>query len=374
METTQTITAPNEKNGPDYHVVRWYALTHLEPDKLKLKLDQINEQLKREGSSTFFDYFIPYSFLGQRSMPDEQSAEYKGSFTEQDVRQNNQIRHTLHRFVFIKATGYEVLRLLKSDWNKNSPKRLQPYCATSMNMKYVADNMMDSFISACYDQREIFELTPYVENVGIGAEVVIKEGKFKSAKAKVRDIYVKKDKGLCLTLSVELFARSVDITLYDYRAEDVVMSAEDTKFINAGYADYIEGMLLDILSRRVNHIETEESHQADLQTLSKVWRYRPTEVDGWYMQARILAFSLICARLRFDTTAQQSLLPEARNVLTQLSEKPPTQRNALARAILHISLFIATKDPSHRAQAKELVYQFTEKNHSLRRFISLIRR
>jgi hypothetical protein len=240
-------------------------------------------------------------------------------------------------------------------------------------MKFVPDDMMDCFMSACYDQREKFELTPYIKEIGVGADVVISEGVFKSAKAKVKEVFVKED-GLRLTLSVELFANNLDITLYDYNANNVALDSEDSKFISSDYADYIEQLLLDILSRRINHKETNESHKADLHTLSKIWRYRPSGVDDRYMKARVLALSLICARLRFDAEAQQVLLPQAANLLTTLEGHALTPKNALAMAILHIALYMATKSPPHRVKAKDLVFQFTEEGHPLRRFISLIRR
>ncbi len=373
MLPTERKVNQNKGARQDYSIVRWYALTHLDPDALKRRIDEVNSQLKRSGSNTWYDYFIPYSFIRQRFLPKETSEEFQGNFSEKDVKDNNRIRNILHRFVFIKATGHDVKRLLDSDWNKRSWIKLQPYAATADDMRYVPDTMMDSFMSACYDQREKFELTPFIQEVGVGADVIISEGKFKSAKAKVKEVFVKED-GLRLTLSVELFANSLDITLYDYSADDVVLSSDDSKFISVSYADYIEQLLLDILSRRVNHKETNESHQADLHTLSMIWRYRPSGVDDPYLHARVMALSLICARLRFDASAQQVLLPQVASLLAKHQGHAVTQKNALAMAMLHIALYIATKSPTHRVEARALVAQFTEEGHPFRRFISLIRR
>lgn len=361
------------KAAPDYSVVRWYALTHWDPESLKKKLEQLNEQALKSGEGVCYKYFIPYSFIVRRIMPDKHPDDYNGLFSEDEARHNNQIRATLRHFVFIRATGRQIQKLLRSDWNRNSVRRLQPYAAHADDMKYVSDTMMDSFIGACYDLRERFELTPYSEGLGIGAEVIISKGRFKSARATVKDFCIKNG-GLCLTLAVSLFAQSVDITLYDVDASKVSVSPDCSSFISFDYANHIESQLLDILSRRINRKETPESHEADLKMLSTIWRLRPTRIDDRYMNARVQALSLICARLRYDIAAQQQLLPRILALLQSHEQKSLTQRNAQAIAILHIALFVATKDPAHRATAKELVFRFTEEKHPLRRFISLLRR
>ena len=87
-----------------------------------------------------------------------------------------------------------------------------------------------------------------------------------------------------------------------------------------------------------------------------------------------MALSLICARLRFDAPAQQVLLPQVASLLAKHQGHAVTQKNALAMAMLHIALYIATKSPTHRVEARALVAQFTEEGHPFRRFISLIRR
>ena len=358
---------------PDYSIVRWYALTHLDLDTLKQHIDKINEANEQSGTGPIYNYFIPYSFIKKRQKSDETSDHFDGSFSEQDIKENNRMRNTLRRFVFIKATGDEIKQLLRESWNRDSAIRLQPYAATVDNMKYVPDQRMDAFMSACYDLREKFELTPFIEDAGVGAEVVICEGKFKSAKARVKEIQHKAD-GIRLTLSVEFFARELDITLYDYTPDKVAMGDDASNFISATYTDYVQRLLLDILSRRVNHKETDQSHSDDLRTLSQIWRYQPTEVADHYQQAQVCALLLICARLRFDKAAQQRLIQKATALLNQFEARSESKRNGLSKAILHIALFLATGHPSHRMSAKALVFQHTIEPHPLRRFISLIRR
>lgn len=363
----------NQAQKPDYSVVRWYALTHLEPDELKARLDQINKAHERDGSGPVYNYFIPYTFIKERGRRDETMADYEAERTDDDIRYNNILRNTLHRFIFIRATGHQVKHLLAEPWNKEERVKLLPYAAPVSNMKYVPDTTMDIFMSACYDQREKFELTPFVEEAGIGAEVILREGEFKSAKARVREIIHRAD-GIRLTLSVEFFAKTLDLTLYDVTPDKVSMGDEASSFLTASYTDYVERLLLDILSRRVNHKETDASHMADLRTLSLIWRYQPTEVTDRYQQARITALLLICARLRHDIPGQRKLETRAITLLHKFECHTLTQRNALVRAMLHVALYLSTGDPSHRTASKSLVATHAPDSHPLRRFVSLIRR
>ena len=374
MAKKTTSPQKQEHRQPDNDVVRWYALTHPDVDSLLRNIQQTNEAHQQAHSGPVYDdYFIPYEFLRERVPAADSDSDSKGGLSDDDIKENRRIRNTLRRFVFIKATGHNIRQLLSEEWNRQSPYKLQPYAATVDHMKYVPDRMMDAFMSACYDQREKFELTPFVEDAGIGAEVVIREGQFKSAKARVKQINHRSD-GLHLTLSVELFARNLDITLYDYRADKVTLVGEATRFITNSYTDYVQQLLLDILSRRVNHKETPDSHRADLQTLSHIWRYQPTEVTDRHQQAQVTALLLICARLRYDEVGQKKLLPKAQQQLAQLENLPATRKNCLSKAILHISLYLATGNPAHRSQSKEFVFHHTPESHPLRRFISLIRR
>ena len=95
MSSTERKVNQNKGLRTDYSIVRWYALTHLDPDALKRRIDEVNSQLKRSGSNTWYDYFIPYSFIRQRSLPNDASEEFQGNFSEKDVKDNNRIRNIL---------------------------------------------------------------------------------------------------------------------------------------------------------------------------------------------------------------------------------------------------------------------------------------
>ena len=97
---------------------RWWVLRHLNPQIIDLQLSQLNEQRAANDLEALV-YFIPHQFAKEAVYKRENDKAYNKM-----VKVNNDLRSTLHYYLFIKATEPDIYALVGGEWNRASRLRL----------------------------------------------------------------------------------------------------------------------------------------------------------------------------------------------------------------------------------------------------------
>ena len=97
---------------------RWWLLRHLNPQVIDVQLSQVNEQRSAANREALV-YFIPHQYAKEAFYKKESGKAYNKM-----VKENNDLRSTLHYYLFIKATEADVSALVSGEWNRASRLRL----------------------------------------------------------------------------------------------------------------------------------------------------------------------------------------------------------------------------------------------------------
>ncbi|MBR4534520.1 MAG: hypothetical protein IKO85_08320 [Bacteroidaceae bacterium] len=354
----------------------WYVLTHLEPEWLEARL--IEQQTAEDGDARMpLRYFIPYLLLNRKKVTKEVLDDYVDPPSDHQVsvrdQVNNEIRNALRRYVFLRATQKEIDRIISEDWNKGRV-RLCYYKGIDGGHAVVDDSLMQQFINVCIQQRERFDIRPHVRRLEKGVRVLIRQGVFKDVQAEVFSISHTAS-GIRLTLSVEFFGGTQDIRLYDKTPDDVEMLADECFAINNEYISQVEQTILTALEHKVSKYEgldVVRERTADMRRLNLIYTYNSVEISDHLLSTRYNALMLICASLRQDREGRSAYNRIAKQHIRDM-EAPSGQHPTVdALTYLHLALFVSTKDPAFRQQAKQLFKQLPSPTPTLHRFIKCI--
>ena len=282
-------------------------MTHLEPEELEPHL--IDQQAKdTEGDSTPLRYFIPYLLLNRLSKPEKEGPDFdsylisrKSRPVTENEQANDEIRRALRRYVFIQAPKAELDKMLQEYWNKGRV-RLNYYKDIDGIDAIIPDVLMHQFIQACIQRRERFSLSPHVRSIEKGATVTIRRGAFKDLQAEVFQV-THTSSGIRLTLSIEFFAGTQDIRLYDKTLEDIELANDDNFVISNDFLAHVEELLLTILERKVSRyagLDADKARLEDMRKLNLLSIYHTFETTDPQLSTRYDALMLICATLRQD--------------------------------------------------------------------------
>lgn len=337
---------------------QWFVMTHLEPQKLESRFIDINAERVRRNEDPV-NYFMPYLVL-------ERLDEGFGSL------ENNEIRAALRRYVFLRTTDGQLQDILQESWNQGR-MRLCRYKGQDGRQAVISDSMMQRFINICLDRRERFGFHSHVPEITKGMEVIIRRGAFKDLKAEVFGVS-HTAKGVRLELSVEFFAHTQDIHLYDRTLEDIVLTSDDAFVIGSDYISKIQEILLLALEHKVNGYKgDEEARQEDMRKLNMLYLYRHMRIGNDRSRTQYDALMLLCAALRYDREGKSLYNAIVKSHIKDLQQNIATPVDIETITLLYVALFVSTKDNEYRKQAKELVKQEKQNNPILLRFISLIR-
>ena len=382
----------------------WYVMTHLEPEELEPHL--IDQQAKdTESDSAPLRYFIPFLLLNRLSKPEKEGPDFdsylisrKSRPVTENEQANDEIRRALRRYVFIQAPKAELDKMLQEYWNKGRV-RLNYYKDIDGIDAIIPDVLMHQFIQACIQRRERFSLSPHVRSIEKGATVTIRRGVFKDLQAEVFQV-THTSSGIRLTLSIEFFGGTQDIRLYDKTLEDIELAHDDNFVISNDFLAHVEELLLTILERKVSRyagLDADKARLEDMRKLNLLSIYHTFETTDPQLSARYDALMLICAALRQDPESRshynklckqhlKSLLPDSTlstihsstaSTLYTLHSSSLAHSNEVSLEnsklqncstlytlhstlddsvipLLSTALFISTKDPKYRQQAKQL--------------------
>ncbi len=331
----------------DDTVYRWYVMLHKNPHLVDSYLKRENSRLQTATEKhQLLEYFIPFSFLSHVN-------KREGGKLAEDISAANQLREDFHDYVFIRSTQQGIARLLDSYWNKAGSSRLHHYHDFQHREVSISDGEMKTLISLFSEKRIRFSIGLPVGKISPDMQVCITDkGVFQGQTARVISVQHTAE-GISLTLGMELFNGTKELKLSDVRLTSVLMEKAPDDIIGQQFIQQAELTLLDIISRRVNHKESDESSRQDSEQLSHLFLYSYVTIHDTIESAHFLALMLICSTLRFDTESTPALEKRA----TALLADPASPLPSHIRAYLNFALFMSTRDADYRTVAKQLVQQ-----------------
>ena len=377
----------------DNTTTRWYVMIHRNPQKLDLMLKRENATYRSTpGDMRQIEYFIPFSFLSRVHETGNATVVQAASFA-------NQLREDFHDFAFFHTTERGIAELLDKPWNAGLRYRLRHFRDLHRHAVVISDAEMNTLLRVFSERKLKYTIGLPVADPSPDMTVSITaNGPFNGQTARVIAVKHMPD-GISLTLGVTLFQGVREIKLPDFRLSDIHLERNTEDIIGWTFIQTVEATLLDILSRRINHKETDESRQQDSDTLNRLFLYSYINISDPAVSAYFLALMLICSHLRFDTDSTTALAEKAK-LLVQgswfkvqdsepmangqkptarsaqrdacqsknspqpsarpegtLSQSEATERNISpqAAATLCLALYIATRDANYRTLGKEIV-------------------
>ena len=369
----------------------WYVLTSFDPKDSEEQLRR--ENLKREDcEAAAFQFVVPAQLLKRRvshELPvdsetdtasvNEQEADSSACFDDPKsrlaVRQNNEIRSALRRYLFIYGKESELALFLEGDWNKYHHNRIQFFFDRSHSRTYVPRTTMAEFVKMLADKRLSFELTAASGELRKGEPVRFRNHAFEG-----RTVYVVESRrtknGNVVTVELDLIKNALKMKVYDVRDEDIIhLNDEHLKYAkNNELIKRNQTQLLAILSRRINKKETEETRMADALTLNTMYATRFRHFDETEKAAyrHFLAQMLLCALLRRDKDGQEEYTEQLLCELSEINKLSESKAATDVRARIHTVLFLATAAPAYRGEARDYVRNHAPKSDKLKTLVRLI--
>ena len=322
---------------------RWWVLRHLNPQIIDVQLSQLNEQRAADDKEALV-YFIPHQYAREAEYKKENDKVYNKM-----VKENNDLRSTLHYYLFIKATEPDINSLLSGEWNRAMRLRLTICRTKSGEPLWATAKDMDDLIALMSEHREMFNLEPSPEGFQIDDKVMLKAKVFKGYEFYVTKVR-KKEKGASLTLELPIFngrfilkTKSVDVA-----KQHLPMKIQE--LLSPDYVKRVDQALTAIVRHRYGRRKSKGNKQQtesdsvilhDLQFMSYM------EFDDSEIHNHVKTLLLLHAALRKDRHSIEHYVPIVEQMLTNPTEAT-TGEDAFRMAVL----YLATQDVNYRDAAK----------------------
>lgn len=360
----------------------WFVLTTFDPKDAEEQLRRENIRRDDAGQPAF-KAVVPTQFLKRRV-----SREFPGEFEDiaQDdlaadprncnaVRQNNELRSALRRYLFLFGKESEIACFLEGDWNKFHHNRIQFFRDAERRRAYVPQKTMDEFVRMLADRCLSFELSPALDTLRRGEPIRFRNNAFAGRTAYVVDSR-RTSHGHVVTVELDLIGNRLRMKVHNVRDEDIIhLDGERTKYArNNELIKSHQHKLLAVLRRRINRKETEESRMEDLLTLNTIYatRFRRFETSETVSYRHFTAQMLICVCLLHDTDEISAYTSRAMYELSEINRQSESKAATDVRARLHAALFLATGKPEYRANARTYIREHQPKSDSLKSLVRLI--
>ena len=360
-----------EQYAPIEEAQYWYVMTHLEPTLIDRQLQIENEKRTLRGRPALL-YVIPFLYMVRantaRTVDKDSEMLSQPTMSVQDATENNELRDSLHGFVFIRATQREIFGLINSEWNKTGRLHMYHYRTKSGIPIRIGLEEMQPFLVFFVEQRQRFSFAPYSSDLAVNEKVFIKRGVFKNYEATVMEVLHTAD-GINLTLGIPMFRNEVMMALHDCSVSDIEVRGQKDDIFSPQFIEIVEADLLAILRRRVMHRVTAETHCQDQEKLNSysILNYLKFEDNAAHLHFR--ALMLLCAALRKDKHTKDNLIAILRQ-MTNNFEALNNDEDAFLQAVL----FVATKNVDHCRRAREYCRTHDISSHSLKAIMPLVKK
>jgi hypothetical protein len=328
------------------------VLRHLNPQLAGVLLSQLNELRARKGDEALV-YFIPYQFAKEAVYKKEHDKEYN-----KKVKENNDLRSTLHHYLFIKATETDINALVSGDWNRSLRLRLTLCRSKSGEPLWASAKDMDGLIALMTEHREMFNLAPSPDGFRIDDKVMLKAKVFQGYEFYITKVR-KMEQGASLTLELPIFNGRFILKTKSVDVSNQHLPMKIQELLSPDYVKKVEQTLTDIANHRYGRskaaadgqqAKTDSAILHDLQFLSYM------EFDDSAVHNHVKTLLLLHAVLRKDRHAIARYIPIVQQMLSH-----PTEATTDEDAFILAVLYLATHDANYRDAAK----QYAKKHKSL---------
>lgn len=345
---------------------QWFLLRHHNPELIDRQLQEVNAGRVNAGQRALL-YLVPYQYIQRAG---------KGGECDESIRRQNTLRNDFRRFVFVKGTRDEIDALLQEDWNVRTQLRLH-YCRSYFGEPLRASSSdMDRLMKVFIDCHERYHLVPVDPDFKLNERVRMRTGIFAEQEVQLVKINYTA-KGINLTLAVPLFNGGYTLEMKGRGVMDIEVPERMQKFLSPDLMTVIEQDLIDILRRRVmkkkQPPETREELTAeavaDADKLNTYYILNYMEFADRADQNHFRALMLLCASLRRDEAAVESLIPVVKALVDSELEATNDEE-----AFLLAILFVATHDIIYRTAVKLYEQTHTVTYDSLARLLPVVKR
>lgn len=361
----------NESVEKDIDSRQWFVMTSPNPEWMETCL--LKEKTER---SIPLLYFIPYRFLEKRIADDV-------AFDDNDlddpnsvvsIRENNMLRTTLKRYIFIKADAKELEVLLTSPDTKDVFRTLWWMRDRKGNRLVVPSAEMERFINVCCDIRMKFEICPAISGLEKNEEVRLRVDGFEGHKAWVIDIRRHGDETEYVC-GFHILAGNAMLRLDHLREEDIARkpdkSAKSREANNYRFVEDVQRKLFSVMEHRLSDEYTSELFRnRDLAILELVNNYRYREFASLTLKAKHCALMLISTALYGDVYGTRQFVRTAKDILKRIGEKDEEKRPKDTAAYLKCAVYVATGELSYYEEVKKHFISLDKRSST---WLSLVR-
>lgn len=323
---------------------RWWLLRHLNPQMAEMQLSQLNEQRASIGKEALA-YFIPHQFAKEAVYKKDDDKAYNRM-----AKENNDLRSTLHYYLFIKATKAAIGALVSGEWNRSNRPRLTMCRSRSGEPLWATAKDMDGLIALMSEHREMFNLEPSADGFHIDDKVMLKAEIFKGYEFYVTKVS-KKKQGASLTLELPIFNGRLILKTKSVDVAKEYLPMKIQELLSPSYVKKVEQTLIGIVTNRYGRrkpkhdrqrAETESKILHELQFLGYM------DFDDSEVHNHVRCLLLLHAMLRKDSHDLAHYTPIVQQMLTSATEAR-TDEEAFKMAVL----YLATHDANYRDAAKQ---------------------
>ncbi|MCM1422164.1 MAG: hypothetical protein NC224_12330 [Bacteroides sp.] len=322
---------------------QWFVMTSPNPEQVETCL--VKENGCRHSP---FLYFIPYRFLERRIADDV-------AFDDNDlddpnsvasVRENNALRATLRRYIFIKAEAKELDMLLTSSGTKDAFRTLWWVRDRQGNRLVVPSAEMEQFINVCCDIRVKFEICPSSSDLEKNEPVRLRVEGFEGHEAWVMDIRQRggKTEYVC---GFHILAGTAMLRLKHLTDEDIARkpdkSAGSRENNNYRFVEDVQRKLFAVMEHRLSDVDGSGKFDSrDRAVLDVINNYRYRKFSTLTLRAKHCALMLLGASLCGDSYGVRQFVRMAGDILAAVGEMPEGKRPKDAVAYLKCAIYMAT--------------------------------
>ena len=343
---------------------RWWVLRHLNPQTIDVQLSQLNEQRAADNKEALV-YFIPHQYAKEAEYKKENDKAYNKM-----VKENNDLRSTLHYYLFIKATKPDINSLLSGEWNRAMRLRLTMCRTKSGEPLWATTKDMDDLIALMSEHREMFNLEPSPNGFQIDDKVMLKAKVFKGYEFYVTKVR-KKEKGASLTLEMPIFngrfilkTKSVDVA-----KQHLPMKIQE--LLSPDYVKRVDQALTAIVRHRYARRKSKGNKQQtesdsvilhDLQFMSYM-EFDDSEIHN-HVKTQLLLHAFLCK----DRHSIEHNVPIVEQMLSDPTEAT-TDEDAFRMAVL----YLATQNVNYRDAAKRYEQKHKKLSEPLSQLMPVIK-
>ena len=343
---------------------RWWVLRHLNPKAIDMQLSQLNEQ-RAANDLEALTYFIPYQFAKEAVYKKANDKAYNKM-----VKENNDLRSTLHYYLFIKATEPDIYAIVSGEWNRTLRLRLTMCRSKGGEPLWAAAKDMDELIALMSERREMFNLEPSPDGFRIDDKVMLKAKVFRGYEFYVTKVR-KKEQGVSLTLELPIFNGRFIVKTKSVDVDRKHLPMKIQEVLSPDYVKKVDQAMVGIVRHRYGRrksVDNKQQIESDSQILHDLQFLSYMEFDDSEIHNHVKTLLLLHAVLRKDRRSIEHYVPIVQQMMSN-PDVPVNDEDAFMMAVL----YLATREVNYRNAAKQYEQKHTMLSEPLSQLMPVIK-